>query len=385
MSQFLKTNKNNTFSSWLAVFIIAELLSWLFFNFSDFSWIVLALIALVTIALSLRNPIYTIYLPLAELFWGSLGHSFDYNIFNTRLVIFLAVVLVFILQNVFKIKKIKFIRDKGLAILWFFMMFLVIVGIVSAYYKGFELQKIFLDANAYFYLLYLPIWYQAYDRRYIENIVSILKAAAIIIAVKTLIVFNIFVQDYKVLNIDLIYKWIRDTRTGEITPFDNGCFRIFMQSQFYLLVAWFFLFLNQLKDYKNKINFWQLSLISAALLVSLSRSLWLGGVVGLLFLLINIFFYQKKYLSLFIISILIGILVSSIILVQIFFNLPRFNSFNIFSQRTTDVSEPAASSRQQLLEPMWLAIKERPIIGHGFAKELTYRSSDPRIKNKNNP
>ncbi|MDP2812644.1 MAG: O-antigen ligase family protein, partial [bacterium] len=249
---------------------------------------------------------------------------------------------------------------------------------------NYNFQNIFLDANAYLFIFYLPIWYQVYQTESFEYLVDILKAAAIVIAIKTILVFNLFVQDYALFDLNNFYKWIRDTRTGEITPYANNFFRIFFQSHFYLLIAFFALLMRQMQDFKNKNNFLFLTFISSALLISLSRSLWLGGGLAFIFLLINIIIYSKRMLwTLLIFS--FALLISSVIIIELAYNLPHYNSFNIFSYRSADTSEAAANSRLDLLRPLWQAIQERPVLGWGFGKELTYQSSDPRIKNDLNP
>ncbi len=385
MSYFSKEKQNNFFIKWLGIFIILELLSGLAWRFNNLNWIILLIIALLTIFFLFKKPIYALYIPLAEIFWGSLGHSFDYNVISTRLLIFVLVLLIFVIKNIGQLKKIKILKDKALLRLYLFLLFFILVTAIAGYYNSYDLRKVFFDANAYIYLLYLPVWYQVYDKKYLGNIFNMLKAAALIITIKTLILLNIFSQDYKFLDIDSIYKWVRDTRTGEITPFKDSFFRIFMQSQFYLILAWFWLFLKQMKDFKNRNSFILLAIISAALLVSLSRSFWLGIFVGLLFVVVNIFIYQKKRISFYIFLSLATVGIAGILLVQVFYNLPIYKNINIFTQRTTSVTEPAANTRSQLWSPMWQVIKERPVIGHGFGKQITYQSSDPRIKNIDNP
>jgi len=361
-----------------------EFLSWLAYNFSQLNLYILILTALVTVILCFKDSRYYFYIPIAELAWGSLGHGFEYGYFNLRLSIFLAVIFVWFVKNI-NFRNWKILKDGTLLFIFLFLLVFVAAGVLNGYLKSYPIANIFFDANAYLYLFYLPVWYQIFESNFVAEFFEIIKAAAIIIALKTVIIFNIFVADYSFLNTNLIYKWIRDTRTGEITPFGQGFFRIFFQSQFYLLLAWFYMFLYQIKDFKNKTNFLLLSLISAALLISLSRSFWLGAFVGLVFLLINIFFYQKKHLSVYIFVWLFVLLISSSLIVLFFYNTPKYHGFNIFYQRTVDSSEAAASSRSQLLGPMKKAIGENIIIGSGFGRELTYQSSDPRIKNDNNP
>ncbi|MBT4209852.1 MAG: O-antigen ligase family protein [Candidatus Komeilibacteria bacterium] len=385
MSYFSKEKQNRFFPKWLVIFIVLELLSGLAWRFNDLNWVVLLIIALVSLFFLFKKPIYSLYIPLAEIFWGSLGHSFDYNIINTRLLIFILVVLVFVITNIRQLNKLKLFKDKALGRVYLFLLFFILVTVVSGYYNSYNLKKVFFDANAYFYLLYLPIWYEVYDKKYLKNVFDILKAAVLVIAVKTLVLLNIFSQGYEFIDTDSIYKWVRDTRTGEITPFKDSFFRIFMQSQFYLILAWFWLFLKQMKDFKNKNSFLLLAIISAALMISLSRSFWLGAFIGLLFIVINIFIYQKKRISFHIFLSLGAVAVAGILLVQVFYNLPIYKNINIFTQRTTSVAEPAANTRSQLWGPMWQTIAERPVIGHGFGKEISFKSSDPRIKNVDNP
>jgi O-antigen ligase len=385
MSFFSKVNNNYTFRICIAIFVVAELLSWLSFNFIALNIIILSVVALMSILLVLRNPIYALYIPVVELFWGSLGHSFYFDFWNTRLVIFIAVIFAFALSNFFNVRKFHIKKDLKVLLIWLALILLILSAGAIAYFDKRNTANIFFDGNAYFYLLYLPIWYQVYKRRYLKNVIAILRAAALIVAIKTLVVFNLFSQGYQILDLEFIYKWIRDTRTGEITPFSNNFSRVFMQSQIYLLAAWFFAFIRQLKEYKNWSNFFYLSILAAALLVSLSRSFWLGGIVAFIFLLINIIIFQRRNLSALVYLTILGVAITGWLTVQVFFNLPKWNSFNITEQRTTDTSEAAANSRMTLLPVMWQAIQEKPIMGHGLAKELTYRSSDPRIKNQDNP
>lgn len=382
---FTKTREGHRWQIWLSIFVIAELLSWLAFNFDWISIFVLILLGLSTAVLVWLRPSFSLYIPLAELFWGSLGHSFDYQMVNSRLLVFVIVLVVFTFKNIFKVKSFKILRDKWLLNLYLFLLLLFLGGLVSAYYKDYPLNDIFTDANAYLYLMYLPIWYQIYQKKYLQNIIIILQTAAAVVSVKTLIIFNIFVHDYSFLDINSIYKWVRDTRTGEITPFESNFVRVFMQSQIYVLAAWFITLIKYIEGFKNKHNFLLLSLFSSALIISLSRSFWLGGVVAIIFLFVSLFLYQRRLPHLFVYLTILGSILTGFVFTDVLYNLPKYNSLNIFTQRKVDGSEAAVSSRQALLPVMWDAIKEQPIIGHGFGKQLTYQSSDPRIKNIDNP
>jgi len=383
--QFILPRQGHKWQLWLAVFVLAELLSWLAFSFSWINLVVLVVIGLVTGFLVYLRPSFAIYIPLAELFWGSLGHSFEYYFINARLLIFVVVVLVFWFFNILHIKKLKILKDKWLLALYLFLILLFTSGLISGYFNNYAVKDIFMDANAYLYLAYLPIWYQIYQKKYLANIVYILQAAALVVSIKTLLIFNIFVHNYSFLDTTSIYKWIRDSRTGEITPFDNSFVRVFMQSQFYVLAAWFVTFIKYVEGYKNKYSFILLSIFSSALIISLSRSFWLGAFVALLILLVSMFFYQRRLPHWLLYLSIAGSVVCGIIITDVFYNLPNYHNLNIFTQRGVDTSEAAVSSRQALLPVMWEAIKQSPMIGHGFGRQLTYYSDDPRIKTEENP
>jgi O-antigen ligase len=363
--------------------VVAEILSWLAFNWLSLNLIVLCLLAVVTIVLIIRRPIFALYIPLLELVWGSSGHSFNYGFLNTRLLIFLVVILFFVLTRATSIKELKIFKAKQFAWLWLGLLFLTGWGLGLAAWQHYAWANIFWDANAYLYLLYFPVWLEVYEAKYLSAVLKIIKVGALVVALKTLLVFNIFSQS-SVGDLTQLYKWIRDTRTGLITPFSHNFFRVFMASQFFVVVAWWLAFTEQLKQLKNYKNIFYLIILSAALLISLSRSFWLGLAVALILLLINLWVYQKKAVIMIFVNLLV-LAIGSLILVQLFYNLPRFNSFNIFSQRSTDLNEPAANSRLELLQPLWQEIVKSPLIGQGFGKEITYQSYDPRSRNADNP
>ncbi len=377
MSHFFQ--KKNCKLNFLLIFLILEILSWISFNFVPLAGIVLVLISLLTIYFVIKKPIYSLYIPIAELFWGSMGHSFDYNIFSLRLLIFILIFFVWLIRSIVSPNKFEF-KNK-LFLLWAIVLILVFAAIINGFYSRHTINNIFIDANAYFYLLYLPIWWQVYRKKYLKNIVTILLSAAIVTSFKAFWLFHIFSQNYSFIDLDLVYKWVRDTRTGEITPLGGGLYRIFMQSQIYVLVAWLFLFYRQIKENKFYANFAILILFSTTLLLSMSRSYWLGILVGAV---ISLFFSYKR------ISIKLGlgflyVLLGSFMLIQLLFNLPNYNNILGINTQRLDSSGAAVSSRQQLLGPMLEKIKNKPILGYGFAKEITYNSSDPRIKNESNP
>jgi O-antigen ligase len=100
--------------------------------------------------------------------------------------------------------------------------------------------------------------------------------------------------------------------------------------------------------------------------------------------------YKKKdyYQQL---SKLLLIILGAVFLIVAIINIPMlgykgdFNAGKTFKERANlkNSEEAAISSRWSLLAPMSQEILKSPIIGHGFGKEITYISSDPRVLENN--
>ena len=96
----------------------------------------------------------------------------------------------------------------------------------------------------------------------------------------------------------------------------------------------------------------------------------------------------KKTLYFLGIFILSGIFALFLIAVTVKFPYPdsqtNFNAAKLLSERAKTVSgEAGVSSRWSLLPELWGEIKKAPIRGQGFGAEVTYKSSDPRVLEKN--
>ena len=120
-------------------------------------------------------------------------------------------------------------------------------------------------------------------------------------------------------------------------------------------------------------------ILSTAIYISLSRSLWLGL---LMIILVLVFLNKRIWLSL---KYLFFIALTTYVLVIILFNVPKYHQINLLHNRSLSSQEAALSTRTLLLPVMWDSIKDAPLIGHGFGQELTFLSQDPRSKNAQNP
>ncbi|MFA6454461.1 MAG: O-antigen ligase family protein, partial [Patescibacteria group bacterium] len=205
--------------------------------------------------------------------------------------------------------------------------------------------------------------------------------------------FNFFIPD--------LYLWVRRSGVGEITQVVPGFNRIFMQSHIFVLIGFFILLFYLLKNLAEKhtaLNKQSLKLIGLAslllsiIIVSFSRSFWLGLAAGGLSVWLAMIFKLKTKLKEFIVFNLLALAVIILSLALTFFIIKfpypapagDFNATNLLSDRATQITDEAgASSRWQLLPPLWQKIKAAPILGQGFGATVTYISSDPRVLSAN--
>ncbi len=384
MSCLLKIkNKSLTFNLLLTLFTV-EL-----FSVLAWQWPILAIIFLVCIAVILfyalwHYPKLALFVPAIELFSGAMGRALSYGFVSLRMLIFAVVILYFIIYLISKKQKFKIINNKKLWLFYLIWLGILFLALVNGFLHGQESLKIFLDFNNYLYWLYLPIWYQFYDDQDWSYLWQSLRLIAIYLSIKTLVIFSIFSQfDYQYLV--NFYKWLRDTRFSEITPLGSNFYRIFSQSQIFILIAFLALWLKQIYNFKNYKNLFLIIIFSSALLLSLSRSFWLGGAVAFLVMMLLANFKLVSFSWKILLKQVFMVFVFSSALVMLLYNVPKFNGDNIFKFSHTESREQSLSSRQALLAPLKEAIISQAIIGYGFGKEITYYSNDPRIKNEANP
>lgn len=361
---------------------------------------------------------YGVYILLAELFVGSMGRLFAIDIFGFSLSIRIAL---WILVMIFWGARIIFLWNKGGKkglsdilhggyFAYFMVMFFVIFwGIVNAAMRHNPWSNIINDANAWLYFaVFFPIFFvfseEGKTQQRIKDLLEILLASSLWISLKTFFVVYVF-SHKMIFTMPELYTWIRDTRIGEITNMSSGFVRVFFQSHIFVLAS-SFLILFLLTDFLIRkreeraclslsekklliVNLFLLSLFWAVNILGLSRSNWVGTLVGLVcFFSSTIVFYSWKKIFLPL-SVLIGTFFCAYILILgvIHFPFPGGDSgisaSDILSDRAGNISgEAGASSRFALLPKLWGEIKTEPILGKGFGATVTYKSSDPRILEK---
>jgi len=157
-------------------------------------------------------------------------------------------------------------------------------------------RTFFFDANGWLYFLLIFPFYEAFFNPAIagdnpfQPVWRMLAAGSLWLSCKTFILFFFFTHPFAESNplhwllTHNLYQWLRDTLIGEMTIMPDGFARVFIQSQIYICIA-IFLGLFAVNRYwleikKNRRAIILIILAGAlmfgALIISLSRSFWVG-------------------------------------------------------------------------------------------------------------
>ncbi|MBI4050000.1 MAG: O-antigen ligase family protein [Candidatus Doudnabacteria bacterium] len=379
-----------------------------------FVWPVLALPLLMVVAaavfvLAWRRPEFGIYLLFGELFIGSRGHLLEYKFLSLRVVVFMAVFLAWASNVILSIaKNLKaenrffglWPQNDGLG--WKYSILLIAIGwgIANGALRGNSLSNIFYDANGYLYLLILPAVISVIkSREQIEKLLQILAAAIIVIALKTLTLFLWFTFGWP--GVATLYHWVMARDIGEITGEVGSASRIFMQSQFWALMG-IFIFIpftlpsplpsregNQENNSSPLVGEVRWGVIIAAIfsvIFSLSRSFWLGGTAGAVFLVAMLLFYFRER---FMKVLRLSAMLIFIALVAVGFlsavGALAGASVTVASRSGNPAAEAAGGARLLLLPELLAEIREAPIFGKGFGELVSYKSYLPDRVRPDNP
>ncbi|MCK4540363.1 O-antigen ligase family protein [Candidatus Parcubacteria bacterium] len=409
-----------TFYITLSAIFSVELMSLLVHFYPSAGSYAFAMLAVLFLVFCIVKIEYGLLILLTELFIGSFGRLFVFELADKDISIRMVFWLIFLTvwagrQIWFFIKKderflrIKEFKGNKIFHLYALLFVFIIWGLVNAFLNNTSFVNVFFDFNAWaFFILLLPIYeIFKHSEKFIDNLFQVFMAAIIWLSIKTYVLLFIFSHNIFSLMPD-IYAWIRDTRIGELTQMQTGFTRIFFQSHIFVLVGVFvaavFLLKYFQKFFKNNnkiilkefftkeffVYFLLLSFFISVNLISFSRSNWMGLAAAffLFFIIVFRLLKIKKTLYFFGIFLLSGILALFLITVTVKFPYPNsennFNAAKLITERAKTVSgEAGVSSRWSLLPELWQEIKKAPIRGQGFGAEVTYKSSDPRVLEKN--
>lgn len=371
----------------LSIITLIELISFGAYFYNPLKIIGAILITIITLFLTYKNLENGLLILFAELIIGSKGHLFELGPVSIRMIIFTIIMLVYFIKLFNKderlriIAQIKEFKAKSYFII---LAFFVLASLINAFLYNNNLTNILADFNAWlFFLLIFPIlsvYYQAKTEVY-HRLKIVVMAAFLWLGLETFIILYVFTHNLGIVS-DL-YLWLRRTGVAEVTPTLGSWPRIFLQSQIYAAITLVALPFLKRQSWFLIILAWGISLLS------MSRSFWLGLIVVLAlgFLLQLLFFGWSKIWSK--IFLVVGGFLASLVLILlvVYFPIPKPGSFSpdSFMKRVSfDSSEAAVASRWSLLPMMWQEIVKNPIMGFGYGKTITYKSSDPKVL-QNNP
>lgn len=377
---------------WLLGILFFEVLSFFVIFHGTVNTVLTILLGLIAFVVSVRRPAWILPVLAIEFLIGSKGALFkafgdasnDGGI-SIRIVLFAAFFagwFVWILWN----KHWKEWRS------WFegkTMYLILAVALLYAFIVGWVRGNhafLFADANAWgAWLLLLPVLDLARTEKeyFIRRIMPAVLAAVFWLPVKTLFLFYFFTHLFPDAWIETVYLWVRRTGVGEVTHVGAGAYRIFFQSHIYALFVIYWLLIKRTVSSKFERWEWALLIISLAeMIISLSRSFFVGFAVGGLVLFIWLLIRSRSAAWLVLSRGVIAFFLSLILIIGLFFTPipPRgTSSFLALLQSRFGLSDDAASSRWNLLPVLWKAIERHPILGSGFGATVTYESKDPRI------
>lgn len=350
----------------------------------------LLVIGATVFALSLWRLEFGVFVAFAELISQSHGHLIASNGLSLRMIIFVAVMCAWFV-GVFLNK--RFLDYKHPLVLPFVaLIVLVFYGMVRGMvaYQS-DLGLVFQDANAYFYLLYLaPILAVNWTSLLKRQLLQVFVASSLWVSIVTLGTVFVF-SHFPEFMLGDVYTFLRDTRLAEITKMVESIWRVFMPAQifsaFLLFLFMPFLWMKELKTKEYVVLSSVQGVAIATLIVSLSRSFWVGllvaGVVWIALLLRSqslSWWRVRRAVSYHVLSILVAV---SLIAIALFFPVSyqqgsALNFASLFAERTTGMEDVAISSRWNLLDPMIETIAENPVIGSGFGTQVSFKTDDPR-------
>ena len=383
----------------LLAVVVLELLSFVAYRFPLSHTYLFVLAVLFTIALFAKKLEYGFYFLLLELFIGSKGYLLALTLpsgdrISLRFAIFV-IAIIFYLITLIKGKGKEFFTENKWLGPYLALAFFVAIGITNGWLLSSSKSFWFFDLNSWLFFLAAPIFFTCLKSKdSLKNIVSILLASSLYLSLKTLFILSFFGATTTPLA-GFVYYWIRNTGVGEITFLKENLYRVFFQSQLFLLPALLIsgAFMKQAPTKKQCLPwFGYLIIISSALLASLSRSFWLGIIVIIILALflprhagavavngvINKFNVAQagKFVGKLCVVFVMSLILLSLLTLNFW---PKV----LYGRLENQTEEAAGASRINQLQPLLKRIAERPILGSGFGADFTYKTSDPRALAEN--
>lgn len=400
MPVFQQLRRSKLFRSTLLGILFLEVLSFFGWLYPAYGNIVFLVIVVAVLALSLRDLRWGVGLMAAELLIGSHGYLFSFQYqglaVSVRVGLFLALMTATVVHAL-RARQVVFFSSK---LLWPYLALLaaVIYAAARGYLTGNGFGNVFLDANGFlFFGMAFPIWQAIRAEDDWRTLFEFAMAGIIASTLKVFTLLYLFSHAIWWL-LPETYRWVRDTRIGELTQMNDQFFRIFFQSQLYAVIGLCLLVafsLGQPRTWRERIrrSNWRWGFLLAvtllsSVLVSLSRSFWMGLFgAGVVFLAAVSLLYRPSLQKIWQTTSdgLVALAASLLFITAVvLFPLPptsgQFSAGSLFSQRAITFSgEAGVGSRWQLLPVLWDEVNDHLFLGKGFGEEVTYITQDPRL------
>ncbi len=385
----------------IVVCFVVELLSYLSFHIGWLNPVIGGLIVITTLILSLKNLKYGLGIIMIEAIIGSQGYLFSLSGsgggFSLRIALWIAVMAVWLLTIISEYRRDRQVLYRYATFRYARPLALIAAGVILGFsvalLAGNDLTYLFLDGKRWiFALIILPFLDTFTKKEELKELATVSFAAALWLSIKTLIIVFIFSHSFPHLTAD-IFGWLRADLLAEVTRLPNGFWRVFMQSQNFVIPLFFVSALSLVMPWQwlreNKGS--SIALVgiataaSATLMACLSRSFWIGTVVAVVvWILVQLIFIRKnwnvffKQISVFAVTVFLGLI---LLVVIVRFPFPEPSTAidaSLLSDRATQ-NEAGSASRWSLLPVLWKEVSASPLWGKGFGTTVTYVTSDPRI------
>lgn len=378
-------------TAFLAVFFLsaaAEGLSWAFFGHEAAQRAAIVLIAIAAFLAAVKEIRWLFLLAVAEMVIGGHGRLFavetPFLALSARMVIFAILLGAWVVHVLRGCSRILHVPHARLLAPLIAVLASVAWGMLRARTNGIPVADAAGDADGFAFLALIPIAIDLIaDREWFARASRVFAASAAWLSAKTLLLLYFFSHEFPFLS--SLYSWQRKAWLSEITRLDGGFYRVFSASHVFLLLGLFtgfYLFWRR----GGRGAFAWLSALTAAFLLSLSRSFWLGALVALAFMmpvLARLRLLTADSLKALLLRgagvfAVAGAILAALILFPAPERLSDPSRFGAFGSRLT-FEDAAVSSRWNMLEPIAERIKKSPFLGSGFGTAVTYVSDDPRV------
>ncbi len=365
---------------WLGAGSIFEIASYMLFHSQMMTagWIVAGVILAIV---AWRRPLLLVSFSIAEIVIGGKGYLLFIHVgsqtLSVRLLLFVMLIIRFgpgLIRSWKRFWNIAPSRPLVWLAIWVGLM--TVFGIA----RGNSSSNVFLDANAFAALAYLPLWWIGVQStlHWRSMVWAVVVAGATVVGLKSLVVVYLFGHQFSWL--PSVYAWIRQTGIGEITLINQNVFRVFFQGQVMDLLVFITLFAAWVRGTLSRWLWFPMIAAALGAYISLSRSFWLGAVVGLIVLIILVLQRQPKLV--WKVTLIVPILGVVWALNTWAINFPTFSGGQVnpvLARLQSADSVQASTARVNQIRPLLRAIRHHPVFGSGFGTAVTYFSTDPRV------